>query len=506
MHERCGRARWSKFVGALAVAVLLAAAGCSGDDSSSESDATRSQTTGDAADTTGSESTTVAAETEPSDSEPSSTEPEITDAALESNLSMNGPEWTRGEPEIAIDPTNPNNLFYNWNTFPVPLDLGASVPDGCGARVSHDAGQTWTEVVVPVNTISDTLGCGDNVAAAGPDGTLYAGGITPTYTAVAEGGISVGGQGIVVHGRDVVSRSDDWGQTWTTPVVAMGSDAARFAPGGNPIDTFDRPWLAVDQSDGTLYVSGRNLGGTGQRFVTSSTDRADSFGTVYPIDSPDYRQAGGGTIAAAHGTLAVAYVAGDAPGETCPCVIFETSTDLGDTFERNVVPVTTETETFSPFVAASPVDEGRFALAILGSGQPKLQVYVTDDNGSTWRGPLLVGEEPPNERFKPWISYSPSGDIDLVWRTLYADGTYDVWAATARHENGDVVFSSPLKVTSEAAPYPDAYYGGDDVSWIIGDDRFVHVGWGDSRNGPVQAWYGRIPRGSFDGEPDGTDG
>ena len=421
------------------------------------------------------------------------------DGQLEKNLSKNGPEWTRGEPEIAINPDDPNRLFYNWNTFPVPLDLGASVPDGCGSRVSTDGGDHWQEVKVPVNTISDTAGCGDNVAAVGPDGTLYAGGITPTYTALSSGGITVGGQGIVVHGRDVVSRSTDWGKTWSTPVVTMSSDAARFVPGGSPVDTFDRPWIVVDQSDGTVYASGQNLGSPRERFVTASTNKAKSFGPVYPVDSPEYPQSGGGTISSAHGVLAVAYTAAQAPGAACPCVVFETSTDHGETFDRHVVPlVDAGAEDLRPFLAASPVEEGRFALTVLDASGTMLQIYVTDDSGETWQAPTLVGEDPPNERIKPWISYSPSGDLDLVWRTLYADGSYDVWAASAPHDGQDVVFSAPVKVSSQAAPYPDGYYGGDDFSFVVGDDKYVHVGWGDSRNGPVQAWYGRIPRGAFD--------
>lgn len=424
---------------------------------------------------------------------------------LEENLSKNGSEWAIGEPQIAVDPTDPKRLFLGWNTFPVPLDIGASTADieACGGLVSTNAGRTWKKVEPPYNHIPDTLGCGDIVAAAGPDGTLYAGGITPTFTAEAEGGITVGGLGIIVHGRDVVSSSNDWGRTWSKPVVTVSSDGARTV-GGSPVDTFDRPWLAVDQSDGTVYASGRNLlaseGGIGgQRFVTASTNKARSFDPVFPIDSGDYPQSGSGTIAAAHGALAVAYAAASATGATCPCVIFETSTDHGKTFHRHVVPLVDATDAPSPFLAADPTTKGRFAVTILDSTGTSLQVYVTDDSGETWHEPVRVGEDPPNERFKPWLSYGPSGQLDLVWRTRYSDGSYDVSAATGRHDDQNGArFSAPLKISTEAAPYPQGYYGGDDFSFIIGNDQFVHVGWGDSRNGPTQAWYGRIPRKAFE--------
>jgi hypothetical protein len=422
---------------------------------------------------------------------------------LEENLSKNGSKWAIGEPQIAVDPTNPKRLFLGWTTFPVPLDIGASTAgiEACGGLVSTNAGRTWKKVHPPYNHIPDTLGCGDVVAAAGPDGTLYAGGITPTYTAVAEGGITVGGLGIIVHGRDVVSRSSDWGQTWSKPVVTVSSDAARTV-GGSPVDTLDRPWLAVDQSDGTVYASGRNLvageGIGGERFITASTDKARSFGPVFPIDSPEYHQAGSATIAAAHGAVAVSYTAESAPDATCPCVIFETSEDHGKSFDRHVVPLVGATDEPNPFLTADPSTKGRFAITVFDAAGTGLQVYVTDDSGATWKGPVAVGEDPPNTRFKPWLSYGPSGQLDLVWRTQYGDGSYDVWAAVGRHDDQDGVrFSAPLKVSTQAAPYPDGYYGGDDFSYIIGDDQYVHVGWGDSRNGPTQAWYGRISRDAF---------
>ena len=137
---------------------------------------------------------------------------------------------------------------------------------------------------------------------------------------------------------------------------------------------------------------------------------------------------------------------------------------------------------------------GRFALTILDSTGTENQVYVTDDSGATWQGPTLVGENPPNPRFKPWITFGTSGNLALVWRTQYANGAYDVWAALGQAaSNGNAVFGTPIRVSSVAAPYPSGYAAGDDFSWIITDAHYAHVGWGDSRNGPVQVWYGRMP-------------
>src|SRR5262249_27332378 len=150
-------------------------------------------------------------------------------------------------------------------------------------------------------------------------------------------------------------------------------------------------------------------------------------------------------------------------------------------------------------------EKGTFALTIFDSTGTKNQIYVTDDFGARWQGPIEVGEAPANPRFKPWISFGPSGEIDLVWRTLHGTSItsdpYDVWAAVGRHQAAEgTVFSAPVAVSSVAAPYPPLTEGGggDDFSFVIAGRTFVHVGWGDSRNGPTQTWYGRIPLSTFE--------
>ena len=424
--------------------------------------------------------------------------PGSTASVLEQNLSRNGSNAVVGEPEIAINPQNQAQLFVDWTTFPNPLKIGSTAPPPtkfpCGGLMSSDSGAHWSPATIPL------AGCADAVAATGPGGVLYAGGISTNYTGLAPGGITVGGLPIIVHARDLVLRSTNWGRTWSAPVETMGSDAARFAQGGAPVDTFDRPWLAVDPSKGTVYASGANLV-SHERFITASTNQARSFGAVYPVDSSSYpldSQVGGGTIAAGHGVVAVAYVAGQAANASCPCVVFETSNDHGATFNRHLVPLTNAAASPRPFIAADPLASGRYALTVLDTTGTENQVYTTDDGGSTWNGPTLVGESPAVKQFKPWISYTSAGKLALAWRTSYSNNSYDVWAALGSDTPGSApVFSSPVRVSSVAAPYPSSYVAGDDFSFVIGNSKYVNVGWGDSRSGNVQDWEGRVPVSAF---------
>jgi hypothetical protein len=439
---------------------------------------------------------------------------------LEINISNNADggtgTTTMGEPEIAQNPLNRDNLFIDWNTFRYPATNMTPVPNPCGGMASMDRGQTWQPATLPLSS------CADAVAAFGPDGTLYAGGIVVTSTTIVlpnpfpncpPNARAFAGVCLVVHGYDAVVRSTDSGQTWSAPVKIMGSQVSPpgpfpFAPGsGNPMDTFDRPFLAIDQSTATIYATGRNIVDH-QTFVTASTDGGQTFGTIYAADSPDYPSHGlpGGTVAAAKGVLAVAYTAASAPAATCPCVIFETSTDNGATFTRHIVPAVNAAATPRPFVAADPTGKGHFALTIFDSSGTQNQVYTTRDSGQSWQGPTDVAETPRSPQFKPWLSYSPSGQLALAWRTYHGTpGTapYDVWAAVGRDQGANgASFSAPVRVTSVAAPYPplNPGGGGDDVSFILADNQYVHVGWGDSRNGRTEAWYGRISLPTFKGQ------
>jgi len=438
---------------------------------------------------------------------------------LEIQITNNGSTSTIGEPEIAQNPLNRDNLFVDWTTFSNPPGQplpGVTFP--CGGAVSMDRGQTWQSAPVPLT------GCADGVAAFATDGTLLAGGIVisstnffpqspPPAPPCPPNARPTFGLCLIAHGHDAILRSSDGGQTWSAPIKIMGTNAApdgpfSFAPGsGNPSDTFDRPWLAVDQSTGVVYAASHNIVDH-ETFVTASTDGGQSFGTIYAADTT-YPSNGlpSGTIAAANGVLAVAYTAASVPGQTCPCVIFETSTDAGATFTPHVVPVVGAASVPRPFLAADPTGRGDFALTVLDSTGTKNQVYTTGDFGATWQGPTPVGEDPPNPRFKPWLSFGPSGQLALTWRTRNSNGSYDVWAALGRTQGANgAVFTAPVRVTSASGTNPPTNPGGqgDDFSWILADNQFVHVGWGDARNVPtgggVQLFYGRLPLTTFRGQ------
>jgi hypothetical protein len=461
-------------------------------------------------------------------------------------ITHNPAGFSSGEPEIAINPTDPNNLYIDHATFAVPPGGGMPPlfspppPHSCGGYVSMDRGVSWQPGFLPftpqTNPIPPNITvwpsqCEDGVAAFGPDGTLYAGGDTTIGFGVAslhvpcptiDGRFSAAAPGtsgpcLFLPGDDPFARSTDGGKTWTQlpyPIgsqgyglgSAFGGTGFNFAPGsGHPVDTYDRPFLAVDQSNGTVYISSQNILDH-ERFVTASTNKGDSWGPIYAIDSPAYPQSSfAANIAAKNGVLAVSYAAAAAPGGcAASCLIFETSTDFGATWIRNIVPLVNAQNPLISFLASDPTGNGRYALQVFDSTGTVNQIYTTRDFGATWQGPSNVTEPGGNMHFKPWLSFGPSGQLALVWRTW--EGTpdlittpYDVFVALGRVQGANgAVFSSPIELGNPAAPFGTGG-GGDDFSQVQVDNQYVHAAWGDSRSGLTQVEYARIPLTAFKG-------
>jgi len=480
-----------------------------------------------------------------------------------------------GEPELAINPRHPSDLVIGHtvvgNTYANnTTEAGTEAVNG-GLQVSHNGGKTWTadralhtsgfkDAPNPyllahgfpgaTGYTSTTNGVGDPIEASGPDGSIYAGGVlanavppgpAPFNFTVAQGGIAV-------------ARSADSGRTFG-PISAVLTDQelqGMVSRGMNPkgigvfgVNPFDRPWITVDQSTGAVYVS---TTAHPQRYVVVSHDKARTWGRIEALDCdemtpPDakhdvtcatYPQSGDGNIAAAHGALAAVYTASAAPGSTCPCAVFETSTDAGAHWTRHVVSAGVPAGS-GLFVAADPSHKGRFAVLIMPgntvagglAGLPasknvpqEVHVVTTRDSGRTWSTPTTLGNESVQHvTNRPWIAYGPTGVLAVVWRNAYppfgagsflTPGTQNVFAAISR--NNGRTFSAPVQLNSAPSPPPDAaQLAEDDVSWVAVTTQYVYGAWGDWRptaknpvaagssppSGELNSWVARVPINKF---------
>lgn len=389
--------------------------------------------------------------------------------------------------------------------------------------------------------------CSDSFAGAGPDGTLYMGCLA--YLARDGSDYKYGHS----PGGSAIAWSTDKGKTWSDPVsvqpvLSPSLYPANVYPVLNAVSPVDRPVFAADASTGTIYVSGSGWAYTvdpktlsqpqpkpnvpkngstvtpgpgqarGRTFIRASRDGGRTWGLIYPMDSDEYP---GGAFAgifagfsAAHGHLAVAYNADKAPtseGATCPCTVLGISNDEGKSYTYKVVPPlpadlappekSAANDVGFPrsfvLVAADPAKEGRYAVArVLEKG---IIVSFTGDSGKTWSVPLVAADLTADARITHHaMKYSPQGDLGIIWKAAYPNGTWDVWSAVSR---GGAHSFKTVRVSHDVSPPTNPERGnfllGDDLSSMDIDGEYLYVVWGDNRSGFEGTWFGRVPLSAY---------
>ncbi len=432
------------------------------------------------------------------------------------------PNFVLGEPEVAVNPKNPNNLVYvatqlaetpncisnpanpnhancqNVMTVfgPQPAGLINDVPGFSpnGIFVSFNRGFTWRSVTVPTlpppcpspSMCIDPTGFlqgGDPEITAGANGTFYFGEDVVHFAT----GFGPPNPGTIAQDAGIAtSVSTDGGLTWSTPVLS-GTAA-------------DRPFITTDASTGTVYIeSGAGPLGSG------STANPDSPNTApagrYLVASSDGRHwtspeplpagVSGPYISAANGEFVTGgrSTSTTVCGGQAACELLETTPNNGATWSHFPVPNSSDSPGGGggPLVAADPTRPGHITVAFLNRANTSLTVLQTHDGGNTWSTPTSVAEN-ANIHWKPWMAYGPDGTLGLMWRTWTGaanTSSYNVWAAISF--DGGSNFTKPLEVSNGDSPPPNSALTfptfADDFSNITLDRQDAFIAWADWRPG-----------------------
>lgn len=444
-----------------------------------------------------------------------------------------------GEPVIAVNPRDPNIIivgamandnyvegekwtvgvpFSNWESVVKYRNTpGASISE---YAISHDRGRTWKLFFDPFRDYFRMNGTADANVGIGKDGRIFIGAMNffPQNASPLMLQLEKEPRPGLLFGNADIAWSDDEGKTWSTPEHVMGqaTPLQEYGPDVKPDfigkTPYDRPFLITDQSTGTIFVPGNGSGGDPvhqETFIRASHDNGKTWGLIYSYNSPDYPEGGmAARPAAANGILGVAYIASGTPSgaDKCPCIVFGASRDDGRTFEYHVV----ERRTFvphgffgmgTPGLAADPSHPGRFAVLSVSQSNSEMLVYVTDDSGRSWKGPIKAGDVPDTQVRKPDIAYSPKGDLGIIWLAAKPDGTYTCWSNASR--DGGLTFGRQIEVSEAASPSRESIkhrgnnWDGDDLSSIALDNDYVHMVWADGRAGFLGSWYARVPLTSY---------
>jgi hypothetical protein len=177
------------------------------------------------------------------------------------------PTRVNGQPVVAVNPTNPNNLVL-ISTAHIPDPTGSSNAKvssfQCFAAYSRDGGRSWTASPFPRG---DRPQCGDPYLAVDRRGIFYT-----AFNRLGCPGIPAGGIAAACpqgRGQLGVARSLDGGRTWSTPVdTAAGITVT--------------PRLRADAATGRIYAVG-SKGGASSTAVTVSSDRGLTWSPAAPM-------------------------------------------------------------------------------------------------------------------------------------------------------------------------------------------------------------------------------
>lgn len=382
------------------------------------------------------------------------------------------------EPSIVVDPTNPRRMAIGWRQF----DSVLSDFRQAGYAYSRDGGHHWHFPGV----LQPGVFGSDPVLDADADGVFYYVSFLVNYESSSPYEMRL-------------FRSLDSGRSWGDPISRI--------PG-----LFDKPWIAIDRTEG---IGRGNLYLGSAAGLRRSTDGGFSF-------SERLRSFGWGTLTV------------DTEGTV---YIFDGTFSRSHN-ARNPDEIPTFEELGFPLgfpgmcrIGGSPNDDGlncqHWIAVDRSTGPYRGSVYVlalvwwledpeepiqgvgfsaSTDGGVNWRRPIRIEEGEPDGIVRAWfpmISVAPNGRIDVVWNDNRShpwplhDATTELMYAFS--EDGGVTWSSNVSVSPIFDPqlgYPAESHKLGDYYTMVSDNLGVNVAYAATFNGEQDVYFLRI--GPFD--------
>ena len=396
-----------------------------------------------------------------------------------------------GEPYIACNPQNPNNIVIAWMGYVFGKNITIQT------KCSFDGGKTWgNENTLP--HFNSTFTSADVSMAFHKGGIVYLSYIDYSESP-AKGGI-------------YITHSKDGGKTWRSPAKAW--DALETAK-----EAIDRPWLVIDNSGGanagTLYLTTKPapwIPAPNRPYLKYSTDSGNTWNAWQYLDSANYLV--GNIIQApmaapcvtADGAFMAVYPSYLASQSLYPQALYAKTYDKGKTFSRGVAnaKITGTTDTIYKLgqrFFADPANKNNVTSTWIDSrnGDPDVYCSSSADGGKTWSSQVRVNDDNIGNGVAQdlvWGAYDTSGNIAITWRDRRnASGTgdmqpYDIYASFSK-DNG-ATFSKNIRITDTTNPFNSVLEkkGNDFMSSYLLSDT-IYSAWGDVRTGYLNIYFAR---------------
>jgi hypothetical protein len=413
--------------------------------------------------------------------------------AQPANLNISNTQAFEGEPYLAVNPTNTNNIIIAW----MALDLSTNFKVSIKSKASFDGGATWGNQRIQPH-ISAAWHSADVSMAFRTDGTAYM-----TYIDYRESPDS---------GGVFMVQSIDGGKNWSAPVRIWNTNSED--PAKVPLD---RPWVAIDNSAtasaGHLYLTTKPapwIPAPNRPYLKSSSDHGQTWTPFRYVDTTGFLV--GNQIqapmafpaVAADGALCIAFPSYLPAQGLLPKFILAKSYNGGASFTYHTMVQGATSATDPNYklgyrLVANPANANQLALAYITSqnGDPDIFVITTNDGGINWSAPKRINDDPlANGKAQDlvWVSYGENGKLALTWRDR-RNGTgtgffqpSDAYCAVSS-DNG-ATFQPNFRLSSMTAPFDSILLqnGNDFMSCELRHDT-IYAAWGDVRNGHLNIWF-----------------
>lgn len=396
-----------------------------------------------------------------------------------------------GEPFIAVNPANPQQIAVAWMGFVPGNNLRLSIK----LRSSFDGGASWKPIVV-IPHIQPTYKSADPSLAFDNNGNLYLSFIDYQENPYL-GGV-------------YLFKSTDGGLSWGNPVqmIGMAADGSKY-----PID---RPWLSISETGEQLYLTTKPapwIPAPNRPYFTQSGDGGQTWSQWRYLDGSgnlvgNFIQAPMAAPAATGNRFFAAYPS-YVPGQNLlPQYILASSADAGASFQYKSILVATSNGTandsaklaYKLLVDPSDTQHLAFIYPYQPAGDFDIMMTETYNAGTTWTAPLRMNDDPlGNGKMQDmvWADFDDNGALLIAWRDRRnAPGTGYATASefyAAYRPKGSPNFKSNFQLSETPVAYHNILsQSGNDFMGIELSRDTISAVWGNTRDGSLDIWFVRM--------------
>lgn len=407
------------------------------------------------------------------------------------NQNISNGNFFEGEPYIAINPVNPQNIVVAWMGFV----FGSGTALTIKVKSSFNGGLTWgTSVNMP--HLFPTFKSADVSMAFDQTGNLYL-----SYIDYRESPDS---------GGVYVCKSINGGISWSAPKKAIDAyDDGSKRP-------LDRPWLVVNNSGTVLYLTTKPapwIAAPNRPYFVASYDGGLNWEPWQYLDGIGFLV--GNLIA---GPMAAPTLAGKETFHAVypsyllsqsifPRFILASSYNKGSSFNYKVVVNGTnspanDTAKLAYRLIADPADSNHlvFIYPSVPFGDIDILITETYNAGNTWTAPLRINDDAQgNGKMQDmiWADFNMNGDMVITWRDRrnaagigYNKPSDFFYTYRPKDSSG---FRANKPLTDNIVPYNSILEqsGNDLMSCKLMNDTLYAV-WGDTRDGSLDIWFTKV--------------